>query len=160
MKIIALYGGKNSKKDLLANRLANNSDVVYVKPYTDKEVPVYEEDWEMDDYIHLNAKQLSHKMEREVPLAIITLKSHRYVFFSTQFKENFCVVILDDAGLHGFKKMWDGELVTIRVHSDTEEHSDRCLMTDDEFDIVFNYDKDDYDELEHEIGWLEYEFKG
>lgn len=143
MKIIALYGGRNSKKELLAMKLANNPNIVYVRPYTDREVPVNQEDWEQDGYTHLNEKQLSHKMEREVPLATIQVDGDRYVFFENQLRADYCVLILDDAGLYNLGKIWSGELLTIRVHSDGEMHSDRCLMSDEEFDIVFDYDNDD-----------------
>ena len=153
MKIIALTGAKNSRKDVVARRLATNSDVVYVRPYTDRDVPVNAEDWELDDYTHMNEKQLSYKMERDEVLSVAHVGNHRYVFFMSQFNADFCVLILDDVGIFNLKKNWKGEIVTVKVHSDIEEPSDRCLMKDEEFDFVFNIDHDDFDDLEDRISW-------
>lgn len=148
MKIIAIHGAKNSKKDLLAFKLANNSDCVWVKPYTDMQNPPNLEDYEQDDLIHLNEKKLSAKMEREIPLCVTEVNGHRYVFFENQFTSGYCVIIGDDRVIQYLKNDWKGDLVTVKCHSKTEEYSERNLLDDDDFDIVFNYDVDDYDYFE------------
>jgi len=148
MKLIVLNGGKHSKKDLLASKLAKNSDCIWVKPYTDRVEPVNLEDWERDDYIHLNVKQLDHKMEREKPLAVVHLGNIRYVFFENQMNASYCVIIGDDAVCYHLKKEFGEDVVTVKVHSNTEEYSERNVMSDEEFDIVYHYDNDDYDSFE------------
>ena len=148
MKIVTISGGKFTKKDWLAHRLAENSDVVYVRPYTDKKIPIYDE----EDYIYLNEKQLSAKMNQENPLVVFTTaRGNRYIFFENQLRTEFCVLILDDAGVHAVKKEFGNNVITIRVHSRNEKPSDRVLMKDSEYDIVFNVDTDDYFDLENKI---------
>lgn len=151
MKIIAISGGIDTCKDKLAYRLAENSDVVYIKPYTDREVPINLEVYEQDDLIHLSSEKLSRKMEREIPLTMETVNGNRYVFFKNQCTADFCVMILDDAGIFNLKKNWSGEIITVRVHSKNERSSSRVLMKDSEYDFVFDWDKDDYHDLETAI---------
>ncbi len=151
MKIIAIAGSKNCKKDLLAFRLATNSDCIWVKPYTDWEEPVNLENFEQDELIHLNEKKLSDKMEREIPLMVTEVNGHRYVFFENQFRAGYCVITADDRIIQYLQNNWKGDLVTVKCHSNSEEYSERNLLSDDDFDIVFNYDEDDYDFFEAEI---------
>jgi hypothetical protein len=146
-----LNGAKNTKKEEIALRLSANSDCIWVNPYTDRRVAENQEEWEQDEFIHLNEKQLSDKMEREVPLAVTEVNGHRYVFFVTQFRADFCVIIGDDRLVTNLKNNWKGDLVTVRVHSDDEKYSERSMLKDSEFDIVYNIDRDDYDDLESEI---------
>ena len=150
LKIITISGAKNTKKDELAQKLAQNSAVVYVKPYTDAPEGVYE--WEMDEHIHLNPKQLDAKLNRENALTMTNVNSHRYVFFENQLNADYCILILDDTGLINLKRYWEGEMVTIRVHSKDEKYSERNVLDDDYFDVVFDVDYDDYDVLEGVLG--------
>lgn len=152
MRIITISGAKNTKKDIVAFKLAQNSDCVWVHPYTDFEYPVNLEDYEQDQYTHLNEKKLSRKMERETPLAVSEVNGHRYVFFENQLTAGFCVLIADDRIVTYLKKNWEGELVTVKCHSKNESYSERCLLNDDEFDIIFNTDDGDYDELSELVG--------
>lgn len=146
MKLILISGTKSSKKDLLAHRLASNSDCIWIQPYSDKSMPV---NADLDDrFIALNSKQLSDKMMREVPLAETVVNGNRYVFFENQLKGDYCVIIGDDRVVFNLLNNYEGDIVTIKCHSNSEKSSPRFLMSDDEFDFVFNYDTDDYDTLE------------
>lgn len=148
MKIIAISGAKNSKKDLLAMRLAKNSDCIWIHPYTDRTVPVNETD---DEYIHLNASQLDAKMQHEIPLVETIVNSHRYVFFETQFRADYCVLLADDRVIMYLKNNWDGDLITVKCESKNSRYSERSLLDDSEFEYIFNWDTDDYDDLEDAI---------
>jgi len=148
LKIIAINGAKNSGKEIVAHKLAENSDCIWVKPYTDKANQPNLEEYEQDEYIRLNEPKLSAKMEREIPLCISEINGHRWVFFETQFRAGFCVIIADDRVIRYLKKNWDGELYTIRCHSKNESESERFNLPDNEFDIVFNVDNDEIDLLE------------
>lgn len=148
LKIIAINGARNSGKEIVASKLAQNSDCIWIKPYTDEENPVNLEDYEQDDYIRLNKPKLSDKMDKEVPLCVTEVKGHRWAFFETQFRAGFCVIIADDWIVKYLKKNWDGGLSTIRCHSKNESESERFSLPDDEFDIVFDVDKDEIDLLE------------
>lgn len=150
MRLVIVSGGKYTKKDVVASRLAKNSDCIWIKPYTDK--PNGYVEYEEDDYIHLNEKKLSAKMGREVPLVSIEINGHRYVFFENQLVAGFCVLIGDDSVVSYFKNNWEGELVTIKCHSKNEKYSQRNILGDDEFDIVFDTDTGDYEELEELVG--------
>ena len=153
MKIIALNSAKNGKADALASKLAANSDVVYVKPYTDTP-PKYDLG---EDYVHLNSKQLDYKMEREVVAVTCEIGEYRYVYFKNQFSSGFVVLILDDACIKVMKKEYGDELITIRVKSQSERQSERSgNLRDGFFDIVFDYDVEDIDDLEWRIS---YEFE-
>ena len=156
MRLIALNGANNSRKEWVAWRLSDNSDCIWIKPYTDK--PRVYVDYEEDEMIHLNYPKLTYKMQREVPLAVTEVNNHRYVFFENQLNANYCVLIADDRVIEYLKNNWDGELITVKIHAYNEESSDRFQLKDDEFDIVFNVDNDDIDELEELVGDI-YHFK-
>ena len=157
MRLIIVSGARYTKKEIVASRLAKNSDCIWIKPYTDKPNGLVE--YEQDDYIHMNEKQLTHKMGREVPLAVVEVNDHRYVFFENQLRASYCVLIGDDSLVSYFKNNWDGDLLTIRCHSKDEKYSERNILGDDEFDIVFDTDGGDYDELEELVGDI-YHFNG
>ena len=142
MKIIAINGAKNSKKEYVASMLARNSDCIWIKPYTD------EMNHQQDEYIRLNEPKLTAKMERETPLCETEVKGHRWVFFETQFRASFCVIIADDRIINYLKNNWDGELFTIKCHSKDEMESERFSLPDNEFDLVYNVDNDEIDLLE------------
>lgn len=145
LKLIVLSGAKNSKKTLVASKLAQNSDCIWIKPYCDCKF--------VDDglYIAMARTKLNRKMEREVPLAETVVAGKKYVFFENQLKGDFVVLIGDDRIVYNLKKNWDGHLITVKCHSKDEKPSPRSLMDDKEFDIVFNYETDDFDSLVFEI---------
>lgn len=151
MILIAISGAKNSKKNLLAMKLAGNSDCKWVRPYTNKQVPVNQKDWEMDEYIHLNDKQLEHKKSRDKVLLTIDINGSEYVYFEYQMNSEYVVIVGDDRVISYFKDNWDGKLITVKCHSNSEKYSERNLLNDSEFDIVYNYDTGDYDDFEAKI---------
>lgn len=154
MKIVALNCAKNGKADEVAIKLASNSDAVYVRPYTDRDVPVNQEDWNQDDYIHLNSKQLSDKMERENVAVSCKVGDNHYVYFHNQFASGFVVLILDDACIKVMKDMYQEDLVSVRVKSSSEELSERSgNLRDGFFDVIFDYDTEDIDDLEWRISY-------
>ena len=144
--MILISGARDSKKDLLAHRLANNSDCIWIKPYSDKAVPVNADP--DDRFIRLNSVQLNDKMMREVPLAETVIAGNRYVFFENQLRGDYCVLIGDDRIVFNLKNNYEGDMVSIKCHSNSEKPSSRFLLEDSDFDFVFNYDTDDYDTLE------------
>ena len=146
MKLIVISGAKNSKKDLLASRLASNSDCIWIKPYSNKKVPINSDP--VTEFIRLNDKQLNRKLEQEVPLAETVVNGNRYIFFENQLNADYVVIIGDDRVVFNLKNNWKGEIVTVKCHSKSEEASSRFLLSDEEFDIVFDYDIDDYDTFE------------
>ena len=150
MKLIAISGPKYSKKDTLAMKLSQNSDCIWIKPYSDRPVRVNSDDTE-DRFIKLNGIQLNTKINKEMPLAITEINGHKYVFFENQLNAEYVVLTGDDRIISYLKDNWDGELVTIKCHSNIEQSSEICTLDDDEFDIVFNVDTDDYDFLECQI---------
>ena len=149
MKLIVICGAKNSKKTLLAQRLSSNSDCRWIKPWSDKPVPLNADD--TDEFIPISESKLSDKMEKEIPLCVTVIDGHRYVFFENQLNEEFVVLIGDDTILFNIKKNFKGDLLTVKCHSNDETESPRCLSPDSDFDIVFNYDTDDYDYFEADI---------
>lgn len=141
MKIIAINGAKNTKKEVMALRLANNSAVKYVRPYSTKKSIHFE--WVKKDV-------LKDMMDKEEPLCKTIIKGEIYCFFKSQFKEDYNVVIVDDYALVDLMSNWDDEIITVRLKSKDSESSERfgSYLYDHEFDIVFNIDTDDYFELE------------
>ena len=148
MKIIAINGGKHSRKDALAMKLSENSDCVWINPFTDKKVPFDEDMNEYDSHNHMSEDNLSDMIERREVLALIELDGSRYVFFKEQFSADYVVILADDRILEYLKKNWNGKMVTVRCRSKDEVESDRCQLPDKEYDYIFNYDSDDYDTLE------------
>ena len=63
------------------------------------------------------------------------------------------MVIVDDYGVVDIRDKWKGKLYTIRLVSDNEERSDRVgeYLYKHEFDLVFDVDHDDFNELEARI---------
>lgn len=111
-----------------------------------------------DRFISLNDKQLNVKLQTEVPLAETIVNGNRYVFFENQLNAEYVVLVGDDRIVFNLQNNWDGDLVTVRCHSKSEVSSPRCLLEDKDFDIVYNYDSDDYDTLVAEIEDI-YDFK-
>ena len=158
MRLIALNGAKNTKKEWVAQKLSDNSDCIWIQPITDKPNP--NRDYEENELIHLNQSELDYKMKKNTPLAVTEVNGHRYVFFTYQLTAGYCVLIADDNVIGYLKNNWDGELVTVRVHSNDEIYSARSLLKDDEFDIIFNVDNDDIGELEELVGDIYHYMEG
>ena len=126
-------------------KLANNSDCIWIKPFTDRE---RESEY---DLIPVSEKKLTQMMNEEDVLASVELNGNRHVFFKNQLTADFVVLLGDDRVVTYLKDNWDGDLMTIKCHSKSESYSERNLLTDDEFDIVYNYDSDDIDLLMYKI---------
>ena len=145
MKIIAVTGEKNSNKEWLARKLAENSDVIFIRPYTDKPTLVNQEPYEMDEYIHLTDSQLSYRMDREPLLICKRINGHRYAYFKTQLRADYCVIIVTADMIPPLKKEYGFELFTIYCH--TGQGCDDPTK----YDYVFNSKEDSYDNLEERV---------
>lgn len=152
-KIVTLTGHKFTKKTIVASKLASNSDVVYVQPYTDRELPKWAVDGEELGFHFVLPSVLDKMIEEEDVLTMKTVNENRYVFFKFQFIAPYNVVIVDDYGVLDIKNEWDDLIYTIRLVSDKEKQSDRVgeYLFKHEFDLIFDYDKDDFDEMESKI---------
>ena len=149
-KIITITGHKHTKKNDLARKLAKNSEVIWVQPYTDRPIPKSEIPEKYGEYHFTTKEELDYLIKNNDVLSVTTINNHRYVFFNFQITANYNVLIVDDYGVVDIKTRWKGKIYTIRVVSDNEEQSDRVgeFLYKHEFDTVFDVDKDDYDELE------------
>lgn len=152
-KIITLTGHKHTKKDIVAEKLAKNSDVAFIKPYTDKEKKSYILDEYVGGYHHMSKEELDYMIRNEEVLCKTKIGDARYVFFKSQLTAPYNVLIVDDYAVVEIKDNWKGSIYTIRLVSDNEEESDRVgeYLYKHEFDLIFDYYKDDFDELEAKI---------
>ena len=150
MKIITLTGGKNTKKEVLAYRLAKNSDVSYIKPYTDREVSDDVDESELNGYNYVSKDTLDTMIEEDEVLCSRTINGNRYVFFKSQLIHDYNVMIVDDYALVDLQSNWKEDLYSIKVKSNNEKASNRIdtYLYDHEFDKVYNIDTDDFDALE------------
>lgn len=155
MKIITLTGGKNTKKEVLAYRLAKNSDVSYIKPYTDREVSDEMDESELNGYNYVSKDTLDKMIEEDEVLCKSLVNGNRYVFFKSQLTHDYNVMIVDDYALVDLQGKWKKELYSIKVKSNKEKPSNRIdtYLYDHEFDKVYNIDTDDFDALEWGIGY-------
>lgn len=149
LNIVTLTGHKHSGKSIIANRLSENSAVEYVKPYTDA---LYNETWS-DSFHYVSSERLDELIEKYTVLYESSINGHRYVFFKEQLKEAYNVMILDDYGVANIKSNYDYDVYSIKVHSSNEKPSERVgvYLYNHEFDYIFDYDNDDYYDLEARI---------
>lgn len=149
-KIITITGAKQTGKMELASKLSGNSDCVWVKPYTNSPNAY------PDCYNVVNKETLSAMIDEEKPIFTTLIKGYRYVVFPSQLLAEYNVLIVDDYALIDVKDAWKNIIVTIKVHSEKEQKSERSgvYLYDHEFDIVFNTDTGNVYELEAEIEWL------
>ena len=154
-KIVTLTGHKDCGKVKIAEELSKNSDVYYLKPYTDRPVPngVYEE--MIGDYHFIDKEELDQMIKDDKLLSCTTLNGHRYCFFESQLEEGYNIMIVDDYALVDVQNRYNGELYSVKVFSDKQTESDRVgvYVYNHEFDEVFNYDTGDISELEWRIGY-------
>ena len=150
MRIIALNGAKNTRKEWVARKLESNSDCIWIHPWTDKPSPW--RDYEDDEMMHIDYANLDYKIEHDNPIAITEINNYRYVWFEYQLIAGYCILIADDNVIKYLKENWTDELITVKIHSNDEIYSARSQLKDDEFDIVFNVDNDDIEELEELVG--------
>lgn len=155
MKIITLTGGKNTKKEVLAYRLAKNSDVSYIKPYTDRDVSDDVDESELNGYNYVSKDTLDTMIEEDEVLCSRIINGNRYVFFKSQLIHDYNVMIVDDYAFVDLQSNWKDDLYSIKVKSNNEKASNRIdtYLYDHEFDKVYNIDTDDFDALEWGIGY-------
>ena len=152
-KIVAIVGHKHTKKDWIASKLAENSDVQNIRPYVGLELPKGVEPDEFGDY-HIVLPQVHYDMlNTEDVLYNVEINSRNYTYFRFQMTAPYNVLITDDYGVMALKDNWDGELYTIYVTSKNQKPSKRVgeYLTPSEFDEVFDVDTGDIDELEARI---------
>ena len=155
--IITLTGHKNCGSDKIAERFAENSEAQWIQPYTDAPVPSIEPisqkhgDW----YHYVSKERLDKMIEKQEVLCCTRIKGHRYVFFKAQLTAKYNVMIVDDYALIDVQDHYKGKIYTIKVKSNNQIESDRIgeYYYDHEFDEVFHYDYDSYDELEARISY-------
>lgn len=150
-KIVTLTGHKHTKKDYVAEKLAENSEVEFIKPYVDMELPKHIEPFEMEERFHIVLPAVMDDMLRDEKVLCKTeINGKRYVIFEFQMVKDYNVVIVDDYGLLQIRDNWDGEMFTIFVTSKNQKPSERVceFLTPSEFDVRFSSDFDDFDELE------------
>ena len=152
-KIITITGHKNSKKDYVAESLAKNSEVVFVRPYTDKQIPLGEIAEVYGDYHYVLKATLDSMIETEKVISMITVNGNRYVYFEFQLTGTYNVLIVDDYGLLDLKDRWKGNVYSVLLYSVNQEQSKRVeeYLNRHEFDEVFDVDNDDIYELEARI---------
>ena len=141
--IITITGAKHTGKMVLASKLSENSDCIWVKPYTDNQRAY------PDCYHPLIKEDLDKMIEDEKPVFTTIIRGFRYVVFPSQLNAEYNILIVDDYALIDVKEAWNEHIITIKVHSDREEPSLRSgvYLFDHEFDEVYNVDTDDFDEL-------------
>ena len=150
-KIVTLTGHKHTKKDYVAKKLAENSEVEFIKPYVDMELPKHIEPFEMEERFHIVLPTVMDDMLRDEKVLCKTeINGKRYVIFEFQMVKDYNVIIVDDYGLLQVRDNWDGEMLTIFVTSKNQKPSERVceFLTPSEFDVRFSSDFDDFDELE------------
>lgn len=150
---MTLTGHKNCKKDWIAIKLAENSDVNFVYPYVAMDLPNGIELANMEGY-HIVVPSVFEDMKREEKLLYSVIVNKReYAFFDFQMTSPYNVVIVDDYGVIAIKDNWDGDVYSVFVKAKNQQPSKRVgeFLTLTEFDEVFDADNDDIDELEARI---------
>lgn len=148
-KIVTLTGHKDTRKDWIAGKLAENSDVNFVRPYVGMELPMGVEPSHWDEYHIVLPSILQDMIRSEKVLYRIIVDKKEYVFFEFQMTAPYNVVIVDDYGVIAIKDNWDGEVYTVFVKSKDQKPSKRVgeYLTPSEFDEIFDSDTGDIDEL-------------
>ena len=156
-KIVTLTGYKNCGKYNLAMDLANNSDVAFIKPYTDREILLDEIPEEYGEFHYVSKDTLDIMMEDDEVISSTTINGNRYVFFKFQLTAPYNVLIADDYAVVDIRSNWKNTY-SIKVYGDNQKDSDRVgvYLYDHEFDEIFHYGSDDVDSLEWRIGSDEY----
>lgn len=151
-KIVTITGHKNCKKELVVDDLIKNDGVGYIKPYTDWEIAPNLDESYIDMYNHVSSERLDKMIEKQDVLYSTTINGHRFFIFGIQMKNKVNVLYADDYGVIQIKDNWDN-VFTVRIVSDKEIKSDRVgeYLFDHEFDCIFDYDKDNIEDLEEMI---------
>lgn len=152
-KIVTITGHKHTKKDWIAKKLAENSDVQYVTPYVGIDLPTGIEPSELQENHVVVPSVLEDMLRDEKVLYRVIINKREYVFFEFQMTAPYNVIIVDDYGVISVKDNWDGEVYTIFLTSKNQKPSERVgeYLTPSEFDEVFDADTGNVDELEARI---------
>ena len=153
-RLITLTGHKNTKKDWVAGKLAENSDIEWIKPFTDKKKDIGKDSEECGGYHFISKEQMDEKLRDEEYIAKVTVNGNRYVYFKSQLTYDFIVLIADDYMLMElFQSIPRNNLYTVKVKAKDQIESDRVdsYLFDHEFDKIFDVDHGDIDELEAHI---------
>ena len=152
-KIISITGAKNSGKLNLAMDLAENSDVEFITPYTDREIPIHELAEKYGDYHYVSKGTLDLMIKSEKVISSTTIDGDRFIFFEFQLTDGYNLLILDDYALADLRTNYKCKLYSIKVWSKKQENSDRVgvYLYNHEFDAVFEYGIDNVEELEWSI---------
>ena len=153
--IITLTGHKHCGKEYIAEKFGMNADARVVTPYTDKPVTSDVEQSSYFDYHFVSRDKLDKMIENGSVLCSTIINGNRYVFFEWQLIVPYNVLIVDDYQLVDLQSNWKGKIYTIKVISKNQVESDRIgeYYYNHEFDEVFDYDMDSYDELEARISY-------
>ena len=147
LKIISLTG-VGQDVYWTACKLAENSDVVFIKPFTDKE-KLNSAEWEAG-YHQVTKDTMDYLISEEEVLSQTLINGNRYVFFKMQLKEGaYNVLMVDDYALVDLQSNYTGELYSVKVNTKENIRSQRIgvYLYDHEFDEVFDPKTGDYDEL-------------
>ena len=146
MKIVSLTG-VGTGVNYVAEKLAENSDVVYLKPYTDK--PKLSSAENLMDYHQISKDEMDIMIQNESVLCMTKINGHRWVYFEFQLKEAYNILITDDYSLVDLRDNYGGDLYTVKVATEENLKSKRIgvYLYNHEFDEVFDYKTDDIDEL-------------
>lgn len=156
MKIVTLTGNKNTKKDYVASKLSENSDVHFIKPYTDAPLPIGEPSEKYGGYQFISKEELDWVIENEEVISLRKINGHRYVYTESQLQAGYNILVVDDYMLLDVRENYPiRDIYSIKLRSKNEKKSDRVdsYLFDHEFDEVFDVDSDDFDELEARISY-------
>lgn len=147
--IISLTGNKSSGKLELGLKLAENTAIGFVKPYTDRP----SDDLWIDCYNFVSSEKLDGLIEEREVLHQTKIGKWRYVFFTDQLVNPYNIMILDDYGVVDVNSKYKKNMYTIKVTSKHEKPSERVgvYLYDHEFDEVFEFDTGALEELEWRI---------
>ena len=149
-KIVTLTGHKNTKKDWIARKLAEKSDIQFVTPYVGIDLPNGIEPVEFENSHIVLPAVMEDMIRDENVLYRVIINKKVYAFFEFQMTAPINVIIVDDYGVISVKDNWDGDVYTVFLQAKNQKPSDRVgeYLTPTEFDEVFDADGGDIEELE------------
>jgi len=153
-RLITLTGHKHTKKDWIARKLAQNSDIEWITPFTDKKKDIGKSSEECGGFHFISKERMDEMLKKEECICKVVINDNRYVYFKSQLTSDFIVLIVDDYGLTQlFESVGKDKLYTVKLKSKDQIKSDRVdsYLFDHEFDVVFDVDYDGVDELESHI---------
>ena len=144
-KIVTVTGHKNCGKDIVVKELTKNDGVVFIKPYTDRELPPHlvGDSFYEERYNYVLPSVMEDLLRDSQPLSEKLINGHRYVYFAFQMVNPVNVVIADDYEVVSIKETYPS-VYSVRVVSEKEEQSDRVgeYLYQHEFDFVLDFDNE------------------